>query len=268
LTLAPSATWPLSGSVAPATSFSSVDLPAPLTPMIAPALAAAHLEVEPLIDGAAAIGLVHALQADDVLARARRRLGNSNITTWRRLLGGSTRSILSSFFTRLCTCAAWEARALNRSMNFDLLGQHRLLALELRLLLLLGERALLLVEAVVARIGGERTAIDLDDLADDPVHELAVVRGHHQRALEAFEEISSQIRLSMSRWLLTARRAASRRAHQQDPGERHAHLPAARQLAHVAVHHLLAEAEAGQDFARPPVQRIAVELLETPCTSP
>jgi hypothetical protein len=42
--------------------------------------------------------------------------GKSNATVWRRR-GGSTRSILSSFFTRLWTCAACEARALKRSMN-------------------------------------------------------------------------------------------------------------------------------------------------------
>ncbi len=51
-------------------------------------------------------------------------------------------------------------------------------------------------------------------------------------------------------------------AHQQDAGERHAHLPAARQRADVAVHHLLAEAEAGEDFARAAFQRVAAELLE------
>ena len=50
--------------------------------------------------------------------------------------------------------------------------------------------------------------------------------------------------------------------HQQDARQRDAHLPAARELADVAVHHLLAEAEAGQGFARAAVERIAVELLE------
>jgi hypothetical protein len=51
-------------------------------------------------------------------------------------------------------------------------------------------------------------------------------------------------------------------AHQQDAGQRHAHLPAARERADIAVHHLLAEAQAGQHLARPAFQRIAVELLE------
>ena len=50
--------------------------------------------------------------------------------------------------------------------------------------------------------------------------------------------------------------------HQEDARQRHAHLPAAGEIADIAVHHLLAEAEAGQRLARPALQRIAVELLE------
>ena len=37
------------------------------------------------------------------------------------------------------------------------------------------------------------------------------------------------------------------RRHEEDAGERHAHLPSARERADVAVHHLLAEAEAGEE---------------------
>src|SRR3974377_1557392 len=50
--------------------------------------------------------------------------------------------------------------------------------------------------------------------------------------------------------------------HQQNGGERHAHFPAARQGACVAVHHLLTEAEAREHFSRAAFQRIAVEFLE------
>ncbi len=50
--------------------------------------------------------------------------------------------------------------------------------------------------------------------------------------------------------------------HQEDARQRHAHLPAAGEIADIAVHHFLAEAEAGQRLARPALQRIAVELLE------
>ena len=52
--------------------------------------------------------------------------------------------------------------------------------------------------------------------------------------------------------------------HQQNARQRHAHLPAARQRADIAVHHLLAEAEAVQHLARAAIQRVAVELLEAP----
>ena len=69
-----------------------------------------------------------------------------------------------------------------------LLGEHRLLARVLRLLLRGGDLALLLVEVVVARVGRELAAVDLDDLGDEAVHELAIVRRHDQRALEVAQE--------------------------------------------------------------------------------
>ena len=56
--------------------------------------------------------------------------------------------------------------------------------------------------------------------------------------------------------------------HQEDLGERDAHLPAARELADVALHHLLAEPQAAEHLAGAAVERIAVELVEALCTSP
>ena len=50
--------------------------------------------------------------------------------------------------------------------------------------------------------------------------------------------------------------------HQQDAGQRHAHLPAARQQPDIAVHALLAERKPRQHLARPRIERIAVQLLE------
>ena len=146
--------------------------------------------------------------------------------------------------------------------ELDLLGEHRLLALELRLLLLLVERALLLVEFVVAGIGRQRAAVDLDDLGDDAVHELAVVRGHHQRALVALEELLEPDQAFEIEMVARLVEQHGVRAHQQDARQRDAHLPAARQRADVAVHHLLAEAEPGEDFARAALERIAVQFLE------
>ena len=146
--------------------------------------------------------------------------------------------------------------------ELDLLGQHRLLTLELRLLLLLVQRPLLFVELVVARIGGQRAAIDLDHLVDDAVHERAIMRGHQQRALIAGEELlqpDQALQIEMVARLVQQHHVG---AHEQNAGQCHAHLPAAREIADISIHHLLAEAEPGQHFARPAFQRIAAERLE------
>ena len=146
--------------------------------------------------------------------------------------------------------------------ELDLLGEHRLLALELGLLLVLGLRALLLVEFVVAGIRRQRAAVDLHHLGDDAVHELAVVRGHQQRALIALEELlqpDEALQVEVVARLVQQHHVG---AHEQDARQRHAHLPAARQRADVAVHHLLAEAQAREHLARPSLERVAVELLE------
>ena len=63
-----------------------------------------------------------------------------------------------------------------------LLGQHGLLPRERRLLIGLADGPLALVEIVVARVRDDLARIDLRDLRDDAVHELAVVRRHQQRA--------------------------------------------------------------------------------------
>ena len=71
----------------------------------------------------------------------------------------------------------------------DLLLQHRLLPLVLCRRVTVGDGALADIELVIAGVSGQLAVVDLDDLADHPVHELAVVRGHENGALEAFEEV-------------------------------------------------------------------------------
>ena len=153
----------------------------------APALAAAHHEVQPLIDAAVAVALVHVLQADDVLAGARRgkEIERYRLAAPRRLHPFDLLQLLDPAL-HLGGMRGARLEALDEA---DFLGEHRLLALELRLLLLLGQRALLLVELVIARIGRQRAAVDLHDLGDDAVHEFAVMRGHEQQALIAFQEL-------------------------------------------------------------------------------
>ncbi len=62
--------------------------------------------------------------------------------------------------------------------ELDFLGEHGLLAFELRLALFLSERTLLFVEIEIARICDKRSAVDLHDLTDDTIHKGAIVRGH------------------------------------------------------------------------------------------
>ena len=148
--------------------------------------------------------------------------------------------------------------------ELDFLGEHRLLTLELGQLLLLVLGALLLVKFIVARIGRQRAAVDFDDLGDDAVHELAVVRGHQQRALIILQKLlqpDQAFQIEMVARFVEQHRVG---AHEQDAGQRHAHLPPARQRADIAVHHFLGKVQPGQHFARPPLQGVAVQLLETP----
>ena len=142
-----------------------------------------------------------------------------------------------------------------------LLGQHRLLARVRRLAIGLANRALALVEVVVARIHRDLAAVDLGDLRDDAVHELAVVRRHQQRARPRLQEaFEPDDRFDVE--------VVGRLVHQQHVGlaeqharHRHAHLPAARQRADVAVDPLVVEPEAVQHFARLRLERVAAEML-------
>jgi hypothetical protein len=101
-------------------------------------------------------------------------------------------------------------------------------------------------------------------ISNDAVHELAVVRGHQQPALVSLEECLQPDEAFQVQVVARLVQEHGVGAHEEDAGQRHAHLPAARQRADVTVHHLLAEAEAREDFARPTLQGVAVQLLEAP----
>jgi hypothetical protein len=124
------------------------------------------------------------------------------------------------------------------------------------------ERALLLVEIVVARKCGQHAAVDLDDLADHAVHELAIVGGHQERAVVILEKTlqpDDRFDIQVVRRLVEQHDLGP---HQKNSRQGHAHLPPTRKIPHVAVHHLLREAEAGHDLARPRFQRVAAQLVE------
>jgi len=134
-----------------------------------------------------AIAFVHLLEAHHVLAGARRRQEielHGLAPPWRLDSLDLLQLLDPALYLRGMRGARLEALD-----EVDFLGQHRLLALELGLLLLLAQRALLLIEFIIAGIGRQLTAIDLDHFGNDAVHELAVMRGHEQRALIAFEKL-------------------------------------------------------------------------------
>src|SRR6202023_1033611 len=69
-----------------------------------------------------------------------------------------------------------------------LLRKHRLLPRIGRLTVGFADGSLALVEVIVTGIGCDLTAVDLGNLRDDAVHELAVVRGHQERAGTRFQK--------------------------------------------------------------------------------
>jgi hypothetical protein len=171
------------------------------------------------------------------------------------------------FFDLLeCLDAALHLRGLCRVRREALdeplfLGEHRLLPRVRRLAVRVADRALALVEVVVARIGRDLAAVDFRNFRDEAVHELTVVGGHEQRAgLRCQEALEPDDRLDVE--------VIGRLVHQQHvgPPEQHArhrdaHLPSARQRAHVAVDPLVVESEAEEDFARLRLERIAAEMI-------
>ena len=233
-----------------------------IDPHHAPALLAAHQKVEPFIDHAVAIALVDVLQRDHILAGAGR---------WREFEGHGLAALgrlhaldLVEFFHAALDLRRMGGARLEALDELDLLGEHGLLALELRQLLLLVLRALGLIEFIIARIGIERAAVDLHHFGDDAVHEGAIMGGHEQGALVAAQEVFQPDQAFQIQMVARLVEQHAVRAHEQDAGEGHAHLPAARKRAHVAVHHLFGEAQARQHLAGAAFQRIAAQLLEAP----
>ncbi len=126
---------PSSGSVAAGNQLQQRRLAGAVDAHHAPALPAADLEVQPFIDVRLPIALVDVLQAGHVLARARRRreIEDHGLAALRRLHALDLLELLhAALHLRGMRGARLEALD-----ELDLLGQHRLLALELRLLLLL-----------------------------------------------------------------------------------------------------------------------------------
>ena len=142
-----------------------------------------------------------------------------------------------------------------------LLGEHRLLPRVGGLSIRLADRALPLVEIVVARIARDLAAVDLRDLRRDPVHELAVVRREKKRAGQRPQEIfepDDRLDVQMVGRLVHQQHVGTAQQHAR---HRNAHLPAARERADVAIDPLVVEAQAMQDLTRLRFQTVAAQML-------
>src|SRR5262249_13512358 len=141
-------------------------------PHHAPALAAPDLEVEALVDDAAAVAFADAREDRDVLADARRllELERHDHALLRRLDALDLVDLLLPAL-RLRRLGDVRAEAVDEALH---LGEHRLLALVRRLLPRGAFALLLLEEVVVAGVGDQLAVVDVDDAVHDPVHEVAV----------------------------------------------------------------------------------------------
>ena len=226
----------------------------------APPLAAADEQVEAVVDDPGAVALRDALELRHVVAGSR-GLGEIELDDAAAARGLDLLDLVELLHPRLHLRGVARAglEAVDEGL---LLGEHRLLPRVLGLVLRLGEGALAYVRLVVAGVGHELAAIEVDDARDEAVHELAVVRGHEHRALELAEpalEPDDALDVEVVRRLVEQERVG---ALQQDLRERDAHLPAAGEVADVAVDEVRREAEAREDLPRPRLERVAVEGVE------
>jgi hypothetical protein len=148
----------------------------------APALATTDGEVDAIVDDASAVAFGDALERGDLVAGPRRRAE----------VEFHDAALLRQFdLLDLLQCfhAALDLRRLCRVRGEPLdeallLGEHGLLPGVGGFAIGFADGALAFVEVVVAGIGRDLAAVDLGDARDDAVHELAIVRGHEQRAGE------------------------------------------------------------------------------------
>jgi hypothetical protein len=141
------------------------------------------------------------------------------------------------------------------------LREHRLLPGIGGFLVRVANGALAFVEVVIARIGGDLAAIDFRDAGHGPVQELAIVRGHQQRAGLGLEKrFEPDDRLDVE--------VVGRLVHQEHvgPPEQHAghgdaHLPSTGQRTDIAVDAIVVEPEPVENFTRLALERVAAEVF-------
>ena len=144
-----------------------------------------------------------------------------------------------------------------------LLGQHLLLAPVTGQQLFPADLPLAQVKIIVAAVGGHALVGHLDNPPDHAVHELAVMAGHEQRALELAHQPLLQpdngFHVQMVGRLVQQQDV---RVDGEDAGQGDAHLPAAAEGLHRKMPAVAADAQPGQHRLGPVLQVIAAPVLE------
>ena len=213
------------------------------------ALAAVDAPMEAPVDDLVAEALAHALEAQDLSARARHLWeaeahGPVRLARLHQLLAGEQLDPA----LHLPRLAGFEAEAVDEALG---LGALRLLpgAAQLQVALLL--RALDPVGLVVAGVAPQPLDLEGVDGADLAVEEVAVVADQQQRPLRATEEVVEPLQRRDVQVVGGLIEEQQVRPEQEQARERRAHLPAAGQLRDGPVELAGAEAQAREDLLGP-----------------
>ena len=141
-----------------------------------PAFSAADCEAESVVDHAWTVALAQIFEYRDLIAGSRRhaKFELHDLPFLREL---DLFDLVQRFDTalHLSGFGGVGLEALDKTL---FLGEHGLLARKRCLLIGLANRALPFIEIVVTRVSDDLSGVDLGDLRNKPIHELAVMRGH------------------------------------------------------------------------------------------
>ncbi len=235
-------------------------LPRPVRPHQHQALAALHLEVQPLIHRRLRVAKGHPFEREHALPAAR-RLRKAELHRLRRRLGRVHPLHAVNHF-QLVLRARGEVRLRLEAVRPLLqLGDLPLLVFKRRHHLLLPRRLLPQVIIIVSPVAMHLGVRDLQDGVRQRVEEGAVVRDHQNRPRIAPQVVlKPQQRLQIQVVRRLVQQQQVRLLHQQARQVR-AHHPAAAQRARAAVEVALAEGQPAQDALRQRLRLPAVVLV-------
>ena len=225
-------------------------------------LAAVELEVDVAVDVLVAVGLGHALQVHDHVARAR-RVGELKVDVL-VALGEDDKLLfdlldLADALLGLGGLGGLVAELVDEDLH---VGDIALLGSTLGTHLLQVVLALLEVAAVVAGVGGYAAVFEGGDVVDAGVHEGAVVADDEHGAVVVRDKAAQPLdafEVQVVGGLVQKEQVGMA---QEELGQRDAHLPAARELGARALKVGDLKAQAGQDLARVALELVAAQVLK------